>query len=215
MRTFPNYHPRETNAMFIIILFIVLLAYSCTAQQTQQIGHVGSELSYGIHRFSRQSGKLIPTSYTTGFSAGLYAGNKLVNSRIRLGHYTLSNSLEGNLRVSEYDLFIDVHFLEFFRTRKNVLDIYMITGFSHNRFRGVLKEELNTQNKIIPSKNSVNYQVIGLGGACIPNLWKRSTSLFYEMLLYNAISKDMYDSNVFLNIGIKRLLITPTGHKRR
>lgn len=210
-----NYRPRETNATFIIILFILLLAYSCAAQPVQRIGYVGSELSYGMHRFSQQSGKLIPTTFTSGTSIGVFAGNKLVSGRIRIGRYSLNDAFEGDLKTSEYDLFLNVHILEFFRTRKNVLDIYMVTGFSHNRFKGELKEELDLPTQIIPEQSSANYQVIGLGGVYIPNLWKRSTSVFCEALLYNAISTTpMHDSNVFINIGVRRMLKAPHRNKR-
>jgi hypothetical protein len=194
----------------LVFLFIFLSEYSCLAQHVERINQMGFETSVGTHRFYRKTDQLPPRGFTTGMSAGVFAGNNLVNARLRTGYYFSTRQFEGDLRVVEFDALANFYFLEFFRTKDNLLDIYLTSGVSYNQFRE--KEQLeksfikNNEGTSVPAE--VFYQVTGIGGVINPRIFKRSTSFFCEVLFYNSINKELpTDKNVFVNVGIKKIVI--------
>ncbi|GCC53261.1 hypothetical protein SanaruYs_35040 [Chryseotalea sanaruensis] len=204
-----NYKVRGTNAMLLIILFLILGVYSCIAQQKQRVTVIGNETSFGMHRFfSEGDGSVLRDlhAFSNGVSTGFYAGNRLVKTRIRVGFYNTASYVTGEVRILEKDLLIDVYPLEFFRTHINVLDVYLTTGVSHHTFSE--KESLkpgyiSTRETGVPTART--YQVVGIGLAHLPLYFNRSTSFFAEVLLYNSITfSSSPESNVFLNVGMRK-----------
>lgn len=207
----PNilYHRRASTTSYITLFFLTILTFTGVAQKNQQIHYIGTEVTYGFHRFVQKSKNHLPSIFSNGVSMGVFAENQMVSARLRIGSYQMANSIDEKLQVTECDLFFNVHLLEFFRTHRNVLDIYLITGLSHNRFRLSAEESINSNFKLMPINNSANYQAMGLGVVCIPNKIKRLTSLFCELLVYNSIStSSLDDSNAFVNIGVNRILLS-------
>lgn len=208
------YYLRASNTSYITLFFLIILTFTSVAQKNQQIHNIGTEVTYGFHRFVQKSKNRLPSIFTNGVSVGVFAENQMVSARLRMGSYQMANSFDEKLQVTEYDLFFNVHLLEFFRTHRNVLDIYLITGLSHNRFKLPVEESLNFKFQLEPINNSANYQAIGLGVVCIPNKIRRLTSLFCELLIYNNIStSSLDDSNAFINMGVNRVL--PSVAKRK
>lgn len=200
---------RGTNTMMIIVLFLIIGVYSCVAQQKQRINVVGNETSFGMHRFFTEGeGAALKNLHTfsNGVSTGFYAGNKLINARLRTGMYNTTIHFEGELRIFENDLLIDVYPLEFFRTQLNVLDVYLTTGLSHHSFsekKAVKPGYVSNSEVGLPSSRT--YQVAGLGLTYLPLRFNQATSFFAEALLYNAITfSSSPESNVFINIGIRK-----------
>lgn len=201
---------RPTNALLLTILFIILGIYSCTAQHKQRITNIGYEVSIGIHRFFIDDNQVTLKNIrplTRGASTGIYVGNDLMSLRFRTGYYSSTDRVKGKLTVEECDLLMDFYLLEFFRSKKNVLDIYLTTGFSYNRLsvKKPLDIVLASDNSASDVPHHKNYQVIGLGIKYIPANGKRLTHFFCEAIFYNSIKLDtVSDMNVFINFGIKK-----------
>lgn len=207
-----SYKVRGTNAMLLIILFLILGVYSCIAQHKQRVTIIGNETTFGMHRFFSEGDKSVFRNlhaFSNGFSTGFYAGNRLVNARVRVGIYNTVSHIKGELRIMEKDLLIDVYLLEFFRTQKNLLDVYLTTGVSHHTFseRELLKPGyISTREAGVPTART--YQVVGIGLTHLPLRFGQSTSFFTEFLLYNAITfSSSPESNAFLNVGVRKRMI--------
>lgn len=204
-----SYKVRGTNTTMIIALFLILGVYSCMAQKKQQIDVIGNETSFGMHRFFTDGDGTVLKNlhiFSNGVSTGFYAGNKLINARLRIGMYNTTTYFEGELRIFENDLLIDVYPLEFFRTQLNVLDIYLTTGLSHHSFsekKAIESGYISTREAGLPSSRT--YQVIGIGLTYLPLRFNQATSFFAEALLYNTITfSSSPESNVFINVGVRK-----------
>jgi hypothetical protein len=185
--------------------------YSCFAQSKQRVTVLGVEFSTGSHRFLLDSKKLKLSDISPlakGASGGFYAGNNLVNLRIRGGLYVSSPKKVGvEVVIGEFDILFDLHPLEFLRTKDNILDLYLSAGYSHNwiNVRGDIsgRDDINPIVMNLPGRG--NYQVIGIGLKYIPRIGKRRTQFFTEALLSNNLSQEE-GSNVSVNVGFKRIL---------
>jgi hypothetical protein len=138
MKTSNSYQTRALNALFIIFLYLVLGFYSCIAQSFQRITHKGIEGSFGIHGFKThlnsdgtQTGAL-----TKGVAIGFVTGNNLIKARIRpMGLYKSTSTEKRSFEILESEALLNLYPLEFLRTRKHVLDIYITTGLNFSKFK--------------------------------------------------------------------------------
>jgi hypothetical protein len=206
-----NYQPRRTNSLLLIILYIVLGIYSCFAQNKERVTVLGTEFSAGSHRFMLENKKLKFSNIsplTKGVSGGFYAGNNLVDLRVRSGFYLSSPRKVGvEVIVAELDILINLYPLEFLRTKDNILDIYLTAGYSHNWIN--IREDITGYQDISPAILNLpgkgNYQVIGVGCKYIPHIGQRRTQFFSEALLSNDLS-NMENTTVSINFGFRRIL---------
>lgn len=209
MEKYRHYKVRGTNSIMLLVIFLILGVYSCMAQQKRGISIAGSETSFGMHRFFVEGeGNFLSNvySFSNGLSTGIYAGNKLVNGRLRIGLYSTTAHFKGEVRILESDVLIDIYPLEFIRTHTNVLDVYLTTGVSVHSFsekKPITRGYISTgEEGTIPSKT---YQVAGVGLTYLPTLFHRTTSIFAEALFYNSISfAGNAESNGFVNVGIRK-----------
>lgn len=197
---------RKINLAFIIMLMLLLLALSCTGQTWQRATHFGLETSLDINGFSSESNKI--RAMARGVSAGLVVGNNLLKGRLRAELYgpTSYSKCAGKLIGSE--ALVNFYPLEFFRTRKNVLDIYFTTGF---RFTNIATTDENC-NSGEQSKGKVMSQVSGMGMEVLLPYSNKFIHVFGETLFSNpfhnsskvsASSTSWSSKTVSLNIGIR------------
>jgi hypothetical protein len=138
MKTSNTYQRKTFNATLIIFLYLILGIYSCFAQSFQRITHTGIETSFGIHgiKSPMNGGSSKLQALTRGFSAGFVTGNNLIQLRIRpIGVYKSAAMESRAFEILESEALLNVYPLEFFRTRKHVLDIYVSTGISFNSYK--------------------------------------------------------------------------------
>ncbi len=185
-----------------MILFFSLwigIYSSAYGQSSQRVTHVGLEASFGLHGFSMSdcdTKYMKPRALTRGGSIGFVAGNKLLRARIRAaGFYQSTGFTRIGFNLIESEALVNFYPLEFFRTRKNVLDIYVTTGVKLNNFK---LNDKNTYRDIDlhpnfndsnthPGKEKVLTQVAGLGiEFLLPNKVK-SVHLFAEAIISNPI----------------------------
>jgi hypothetical protein len=133
-----RYEIKIFNATLVFILYLLIGAYSCThAQAVQRICQKGYEVSYGFHNFKprmagEQTRKLSPGAL--GVSLGGFIGNNLLKMRFRgVSYYEANRVFNENYYQYEAELLSNFSPLEFFRVSKNVVDIYLITGFNYTQ----------------------------------------------------------------------------------
>ncbi len=147
----PRFQIRAVNSKMIVILFILLTLYSCAfSQGRQRIHERGYEIGLGLHNFvwkgdGYKISNLVPSA--TGISLGYFCGNNLLKMRVRgLGYYGAAGALQNTFDQYEGDLLLNFYPMEFARTSKNTIDLYLATGFNytyaayHDRQSAFLKD---------------------------------------------------------------------------
>jgi hypothetical protein len=137
-----HYSLKTLNGFFLFILFCILLhsPFRTAGQGIQRISQRGVELSYGFHHFITKSGVDIWQRYapsSRGIALGYFMGNNLVKTRIRgFGFYESTRSARSDFSGYEAEALLNFYPLEFLRTRKHILDIYLFSGlnFSYLEF---------------------------------------------------------------------------------
>jgi hypothetical protein len=135
MKTASTYERKITNAVMIIFMYLILGVYSCIAQSFQRITHNGIEGSFGLHGIgpSATAGENGVDVLTRGVSIGFVTGNNLIKARIKpIGIYKSTSVVSRSFDILQSEALLNVYPLEFIRTRKQVLDIYITTGVSFN-----------------------------------------------------------------------------------
>lgn len=168
-----TYQIRSFNATLILLLYLVLGVYSCVAQSFQRITHNGIEATVGIHGFREvvTGDQVRMRALTRGAAIGFVTGNNLVRARIRPFGMYRSADVDGRaFDILKSEAVMNLYPLEFLRTRKHVLDIYLSTGVSFDKFRYrdrnifVQNDGLTTQNDFQTiDKVTVINQVSGIG----------------------------------------------------
>lgn len=204
----------------MVLIFLLILSTASPAQNFQRITHVGMETSFGLHGFSILNDNLNSRALTRGGSIGFVAGNKVLLSRIRLaGIYQSTGFTSLAFNLMESEALINIYPLEFFRTRKNILDIYVTTGIKFNKFR--LDDE-NTYSDIArypdlknADRNEPQYilsQVTGIGIEFLLPGQAKFVNVFAEALFSNPVItssnfSDFYDTwrdgETCVNIGLR------------
>jgi hypothetical protein len=217
---------KRTKATLIMICIYLLIAVysSAFAQSQQRITHSGIELAMGLHGFKTSQNFFVDQeirSLTRGVSAGVMIGNNLLKARIRpAGVYRSTSATDRKFTIIESEAMINFYPLEFFRTRKEYLDIYFVTGINRNQFvykdrnQFLRKEAEGTDAEFMAlDKVTVVSQTAGLG----LEFHSQKTDgkflhVFAELLLSNSIYCST-DNSVFqgtlaqisptLNIGVR------------
>jgi hypothetical protein len=178
-------HSKVINAF--IILF-VLGVHSSIAQSFQRFTHVGFEGSVGIHGLRQNNKRLEPV--TKGVSVGFVIGNNLLKARVRpLGFYYSSTRQHVDFTVLESQALINFYPLEFFRTSKQRLDLYVCTGISFNRFKNhnLIFRQKDSPELVAPAEKKAKYlgQLTGFGIEC--HLPHGFAHIFAEVMFSNLI----------------------------
>jgi hypothetical protein len=184
----------------VILIITPQITYS---QGQQRIWEKGLELSYGYHHFiftqpDHRISDLIPL--TKGLSTGFYFGNNLLQTRLRgVGYYASTDVAEKAFSLFEADMVFNFYPLEFYRTRKNILDVYLLAGinYTHLGFK---------QNS---SENRIN-QVGGFGIDWLNRNGRSILRLFAEAYVGTPLTySGEYEANsvhdIFsgINIGLR------------
>jgi hypothetical protein len=126
---------RKSNAKMVFALYILLIVHSCArAQGLQRISERGYEVSIGLHNFVSKGGQckisnLAPSS--RGVAWGYFFGNNLFKMRLKgIGYYGSTEAVNTKFNQYEAEALINVYPLEFVRTSKNILDMYLVMGFN-------------------------------------------------------------------------------------
>lgn len=205
----------------IIFLYFVLGIYSCFAQSFQRITHTGIEGSFGFHGLKTPSNSESKKfqALTKGVAVGFVTGNNLIKARIRpIGFYKSTVTEKRSFEIVESEALLNFYPLEFLRTRKHVMDIYVTTGVNFSNFRykdrNVFSQgasmEPQTREYLAIEKASVMNQVSGIGAEY--HLPFTFVHVFAEALFSNPIylsSDNSYFSNTCrqscttINFGIR------------
>jgi len=160
------------NVIFGLVLLVTTI-YSCTAEaQSKKISYAGLEGTFGVRLFRLSSDikqlndlKVVEE----GGSLGIIVGNDYIRSKARLaGFYYSSPSTPRTINMFETEVVTNVYPLQFFRTHKQVVDMYITTGISFNNLRffgNYLQQDGFVNNSDInePFIGKIN-QVIGVVG---------------------------------------------------
>lgn len=184
----PRYEIKVFNAGLVLMLYILVSAYSCAdAQAIQRICQTGYEVSYGLHNFKPQSAgeqvrKISPGS--RGIAFGAFLGNNLLKIRFRgLGLYEANRVFDEKYFQYEAELLSNFYPLEFFRVTKNVMDIYLITGVNYT--------VINFDNNVSSYGKSRFDQLSRVGGMGIEYILRKSGKtirVFSEATVGNKLS---------------------------
>ena len=186
-----------TLCCVVASFFFRLLDQSSTlvsAQSIQRVSHRGYEVSFGLHQFSfanssHSFNNLRPES--RGVAAGFVYGNNLLKGRLRgLGFYHSSKMIEPiSYYRLESELLVNFYPLEFIRTRRNVLDIYLFSGFnySHIGYEYIARTD----------KKDVRFnQVFGAGFECLVPQKFSFFTFFTELSLGSSLYNTQINSEV-------------------
>jgi|GEM_PF-1877947 len=133
-----TYNRKMFNAKLILLLYFVLGIYSCFGQSFQRITHTGIETSFGIRglRLPMKNSSNRLQALSTGYAMGFVTGNNLMKARLRpIAFYKSSPTEKRAFELLESEALLNIYPLEFLRTRKHVLDIYVSTGLNFTSFR--------------------------------------------------------------------------------
>lgn len=211
--------------MLLTILSFSLAAATCAfGQSFQRITGVGVEISGGPHGFAvpdtRYAGQEKQKALTRGGSIGVAAGNKLLLTRLRAGIYQSTDFTRLSFRVLESEALVNIYPLEFLRTRKNVLDIYITTGIKFNNLK-LNNDNTRLEIELHPDFKSINIrkdrqhvfsQLAGVGMEFVLPCKSKFANLFIEALISNPIATSVNFSKFFdtwsqgetcLNLGLR------------
>ncbi|MGE0590249.1 MAG: hypothetical protein AB7O48_16840 [Cyclobacteriaceae bacterium] len=177
-----------------IILLLIIAPQITWSQGQQRIWEKGLEISRGYHHFilTKPNGKISDLApLTKGVSTGFYFGNNLLQTRLRgVGYYAPTDVAEKPFSQFEAEGVFNLYPLEFYRTRKNILDVYLLAGinYTHVGFRQGA------------SVNRVN-QVGGVGVDWLNRNGRSVIRLFAEVYVGTPLTySDEYESNSIDNI---------------
>lgn len=134
----------------MVVIIVPQITYS---QGQQRIWEKGLEISYGYHQFiftkpNRKISDLAPL--TNGASAGFYFGNNLLQARLRgIGYYASTDVADRPFSQFESEGVFNLYPLEFYRTRRNILDVYLLAGINYTHLcfrRGASVNRVNQES---------------------------------------------------------------------
>jgi hypothetical protein len=213
-----KYSPRIIARILVIVVYFMVFAYSCAvAQPFRPLTHFGVEAAFGLHGISAKNNRLAGSS--SGGSLGFVTGNNLLKARFRLlGFYKSLDQDQRTVQRNESEVLLNFYPLEFFRTRSNVLDIYITAGVGVNHFkfeRNVNSDYLrstDTGEFSMLDKAKVVAQTSGLGIEYHVPSGNRFIHLFAEAAISQSLSSSTdnvnfrnhwRDSKTSLNFGIR------------
>lgn len=203
-RIFEVRNPTIMNKHYRLALYCVIVVFllkyfdqtsgSVRAQSLQRISHRGYEVSFGLHQFSfgnaeRRFNNLKPES--RGVALGFVYGNNLLKGRLRgLGFYHSSKMIEPiSYYRLESELLVNFYPLEFLRTGRNVLDIYLFSGFSYSH--------MGYEYIARPDKKDTRFnQVFGAGFECLVPQKFSFFTFFTELSLGSSLYNTQLDSEI-------------------
>lgn len=136
MKTIDHYSARASLKGYLLLICSIVMIYSCASGQSKQrITCSGIEVSSGVHGIVAGNGLMKLRAQTTGASIGFVSGNNLMKARIRpIGFYKAGAMEQRKFDLLESEVIVNIYPLEFIRTRKHILDIYIATGASMQKF---------------------------------------------------------------------------------
>jgi hypothetical protein len=177
-----------------IILILIIVPQISYSKGQQRIWEKGLEISYGYHEFvftkpNQKISDLAPL--TKGVSTGFYFGNNLLQTRLRgVGYYASTDVAEKPFSQFEAEEIFNLYPLEFYRTRKNILDVYLLAGINYTHLGSRQSASINSVNQV--------------GGFGVDWLNRNSRSvirLFAEACVGTPLTySDEYESNSIHNI---------------
>lgn len=135
-----------------ILLLLIIRSQIAYSQGQQRIWEKGFEISYGHHHFTftkpyQKISDLAPL--TKGVSTGFYFGNNLLQTRLRgVGYYASTNVAEKSFSQFEAEGIFNLYPLEFYRTRKNILDVYLLAGINYAHLSFLQNASINRVNQV-------------------------------------------------------------------
>jgi hypothetical protein len=135
-----------------IILILIIVPQITYSQGQQRIWEKGAEISYGYHHFiftkpNQKISDLVPL--TKGVSTGFYFGNNLLQTRLRgVGYYASTDVAEKPFSQFEAEGVFNLYPLEFYRTRKNILDVYLLAGINYTHLGFTQGASINRVNQM-------------------------------------------------------------------
>lgn len=186
-----------------MILILMTAPQFTTAQGQQRIWEKGIEVSYGFHQltFTGPNGKISDLApLTKGVSTGFYFGNNLLQTRLRgIGYYESTHVAERPFSQFEAEGIFNLYPLEFYRTRRNVLDVYLLAGINFTHLAISRSASVNRLN-----------QVGGFGVDWLSRKGGSVIRLFAEAyvgtrLSYSGEQKSTLCHNIFsgINLGLR------------
>jgi hypothetical protein len=191
--------------IMVILIIAPMITYS---QGQQRISEKGLEISYGCHHFAftKPSGKISDLApLTKGVSTGFYFGNNLLQTRLRVaGYYASTDVAEKPFSQFEAEGVFNLYPLEFYRTRKNILDVYLLAGinYTHLHFRQ------STSTNCVNQESGIGVDWLNRNGRSVIRLFAEvyvGTSLSSSGEHESNSGRDIFSGiNVGLRIGLRK-----------
>jgi hypothetical protein len=162
-----------------------MILYSCAQSQViQRINEKGYEASIGMHNFvSKRNGSKISNLAPTarGIALGYFFGNSIFKMRLKgIGYYGSTGFVTEKFHQYEAEGLINIYPLEFVRTRRNVIDVYMVTGINHTHI-GMEKDGPGISRQIDRTTH-----VLGIGFECLMRRGCKIMRFFSELNFGNS-----------------------------
>jgi hypothetical protein len=170
---------RNLKVLAFLPIFLFSACGTATAQELQRVSQRGIEVSYGFHHFILKENSSLLKRYapcSRGLSIGYFLGNNLVRTRIRgFGFYESTRNASADFSGYEGEVLFNFFPLEFMRTRKHILDIYILAGLNLSSMQ-FLDQSIGSRGRMTDFSN-----VIGAGTEFLLRSGGRVIYLFAEM----------------------------------